>query len=303
MERKQFKLKFHLKGLALGLVLAFLLLFSAATGSQRFSLSLPEQLLRNLAQPVQSSVAALSAWVRRLPAYFRGIEALSSEKQALELQIGQLQQRLSATSGQAHENAQLRQLLGLAEEMAAWQPLAARVIGRSSQGWQQSLIIDRGSAQGLASGMAVLDSNGLVGRLAAVGPKSAEVVLLTNPDSAVAAIIGESRWAGVVEPDYHNTGGLVLSYLPLLAELESGQTVLSSGLGGLYPAGLAIGVIGEVQTATDGLSQRATVLPYADFQRLEYVLVLSEQEPTSEAMAGFYVPLAEDGLMPPEENL
>ena len=126
---------------------------------------------------------------------------------------------------------------------------------------------------------------GLVGRIAQVGPRTAKVRLLTDPDSAIAALLQTSRVTGLVvgQPD----GTLRMEYIPQDENLDVGDIVLTSGLGGgVMPKELVIGQVVEVQKMDHELHQAAIVRPAADFSRLELVLVITafEQIPSDESL-------------------
>ena len=124
---------------------------------------------------------------------------------------------------------------------------------------------------------------GLVGRISEVGPRTAKVRLLTDTESAVAALLQTTRGTGLVigEPD----GSLRMKFIPQEEEVSVGDIVLTSGLGGLMPKGLVIGQVTEVQQKMYETFQTATVRPAVDFARLELALVLTgfEEVPLEEA--------------------
>jgi rod shape-determining protein MreC len=124
----------------------------------------------------------------------------------------------------------------------------------------------------------------LVGRIAQVGPRTAKVELLTDPDSSVAALLQTSRVTGLVvgQPD----GTLRMEYIPQEENIDVGDIVLTSGLGGVMPKGLVIGQVTEVQKLDYALFQTAIVRPAIDFSRLELLLVITafEQIPLEEPL-------------------
>ena len=129
---------------------------------------------------------------------------------------------------------------------------------------------------------------GLVGRVAQVGPRTAEVQLLTDPDSAVAALFQTSRVTGLVvgQPD----GTLRMEYIPQEENVDVGDIVLTSGLGGVLPKGLVIGQVTEVLQMDYALFQSAVVRPAIDLSRLELALVITQFE---------QIPLEEPSLEEP----
>jgi rod shape-determining protein MreC len=197
------------------------------------------------------------------------------------------------------EVQQLRALLNFASEYPISAPLGADVIGREAcdtfpcgevvgtepNPYLRYVTINVGTLQGVEIGMPAVSGGAvLVGRIAQVGPRTAKVELLTDPDSAVAALLQTSRVTGLVvgQPD----GTLRMEYIPQEENIDVGDIVLTSGLGGVMPKELVIGQVTEVQKLDSALFQTAIVRPAIDFSRLELVLVITalEQIPLEEPL-------------------
>jgi rod shape-determining protein MreC len=197
------------------------------------------------------------------------------------------------------EVQQLRALLNFASEYPISAPLGADVIGREAcdtfpcgevvgtepNPYLRYITINVGALQGVKIGMPAVSGGAvLVGRIAQVGPRTAKVVLLTDPDSSVAALLQASRVTGLVvgQPD----GTLRMEYLPQEEDIDVGDIVLTSGLGGVMPKELVIGQVTEVQKLESALFQTAVVRPAVDLSRLEWVLVITafEQIPLEEPL-------------------
>jgi len=195
------------------------------------------------------------------------------------------------------EVQQLRALLNFASEYPISAPLGADVIGREAcdtfpcgevvgtepNPYLRYVTINVGTLQGVEIGMPAGSGGAvLVGRIAQVGPRTAQVELLTDPDSSVAALLQTSRVTGLVvgQPD----GTLHMEYIPQEENIDVGDIVLTSGLGGVMPKELVIGQVTEVQKLDYALFQTAIVRPAIDFSRLELVLVITafEQIPLDE---------------------
>jgi len=196
------------------------------------------------------------------------------------------------------EIQQLRALLNFTSEYPISLPLGADVVGREAcdtfpcgevvgaepNPYLRYVTINVGTLQGVEVGMPVVSGGaGLIGRVAQVGPRTAKVQLLTDSDSAVAALLQTSRVTGLVvgQPD----GTLRMEYIPQEASADVGDIVLTSGLGGFMPKGLVVGQVTEVQQMDYALFQAAVVRPAVDFSRLEWILVLTafEQIPLEES--------------------
>ncbi len=169
------------------------------------------------------------------------------------------------------ENERLRALLGL-QDAYDIEGVSARVIGRSSHAWDQTITINKGSNDGISTGLTVMGSSGVVGQVIQVTAFTAEIRLLTDPDSGAAAMIQSSRAEGIV---YGSLEGLL--YLESLedgATVQLGDVVVTSGLGGSYEKGLIIGTVVQVSSNQGDSTQRIVVSPNDTVQSLEEVLVV-----------------------------
>jgi rod shape-determining protein MreC len=150
--------------------------------------------------------------------------------------------------------------------------IAARVIGRDPTNWYRTLMIDKGERQGVRVDLGVIVPSGAVGRVIKTTPDYAMVLLLTDRNSAVAAIVQETRDEGIVEGT--EKGLARIKYLSTLSEVKEGDQVVTSGLTGDFPKGILIGRIRQVERQEMALFHQAEVMPSVDFSKLEEVLVL-----------------------------
>lgn len=249
---------------AVVLVLAILFSLSPAFSS-RLKMDLI-QLLGPFQELVNTVFSPLGLIVRSIG---RTVEAVRVNP-ALEERAGFLAGEVARLREVEAENRQLRALLGRGDRPVP-RGVVARVIGRDIQSWNQSVLIDRGGADGVAREAAVLSAGGLVGKVIEVAPHLSRVLLIIDSSSGVGGVIQSSRSTGIVE----GTGeGCVIKYLPRRAEISLGETVVTSGLGGVYPPGLLIGTVAAWQEETDGTYQNADLEPAARFDHLEWVMVL-----------------------------
>ena len=195
---------------------------------------------------------------------------LESENASLRTQIVQLQQQLQGADV-------LYALLDFARERPENRYLASAVIGRDPSPFLHYVIIDHGSDDGLRHGMPVVTERGLVGRIDAVTAGAARVQLVTDPASAVnvhlEAAGAEALLSGSV------TGDVTLEMIPPDASLQTGDLILTSGLGGNYPADITVGQILTPRKTSTELFQSASVQPAVDFISLRAVLVITNFRP------------------------
>lgn len=178
------------------------------------------------------------------------------------------------------ENDRLRSLLGF--QQGFQKPLLpAEIIAKDLSGWFQTAVIDRGTRDGIEEGMAVLSVQGIVGQVMESSKSFSRVLLITDPNSSVAALMQRSRARGIVAGNGHQL--CRLKYLHRSEDVKPGDLVLASGLDGVYPKGVLIGTVLEAETTEPDLFQRVVVQPSADFRRLEEVVVLCEKRWAEEA--------------------
>ena len=184
------------------------------------------------------------------------------------------------------ENQALRELLDFAVtqpslEMRCAQ-IVARVLGQDSINFQNFILLDLGSEQGIEEGMPVVTNLGLVGRITEVNPTTSKVLLITDPNSGVNAILSNSRVNGVIKGVPGGT--LIMDYIPQDVVISVGEDILTSGLtseigGGRFPKGIPIGQVVQIIQSDEEVSQQAIVIPAVDFAKLDLVLVITNYKP------------------------
>ncbi len=198
------------------------------------------------------------------------VSALATENSLLrsELLQGQL------------ENAQLRELVRhvqqaqvLLEHLPATHSVVATVIGRSVVPTQHTVLLNRGTQEGIRLDGVVLDSSGIIGRVVDVRSETALVMLLTDPESRVAALVDRTREMGLLAG--RGLGTCELIYLDAGADIQEGDRVVTAGLGGPFPKGLALGAITRIVRDETSGTASATVQPAAQLGRVEDVVCLS----------------------------
>ncbi len=171
------------------------------------------------------------------------------------------------------------------------QYLAATVIARDTTGLLRSIVIDRGSRDGITAGMPVVTELGLVGRVVKVAATNAQVLLVTDTNSFVNARLQSSRAEGSV---VGTAGGdLRMTFIPLNDEIKQGDSVVTSGIGGKFPRGIVLGQVTNSRLDDSKLFQEAQVRSLVDFNRLEIVLIITSFQPLD--LSSFATPTAVPG--------
>jgi rod shape-determining protein MreC len=197
------------------------------------------------------------------------------ENEILKRDVVRLQDENLQLQEAAQANERLEQVLNF-RKANDFHTLVAAVIGRDPSNWYRTLMINKGIRDGVAIDMGVITPVGVVGRVIKADPTVSQVLLVTDRNSAVAALIQRTRDEGLVEGT--ERGLARIKYLSLLADLKDGDLVLTSGLTGSFPKGLPIGTLGHATKKELDLFQQAEVIPSVDFSKLEEVLVITSLE-------------------------
>lgn len=205
------------------------------------------------------------------------VARLRQRNQELEAEVSRLQSEIIDLQQQLAETRVLSALVDFARAHPENRYVAASVIGRDPSPFVKYVIINRGSDDGLRRGMPVVTAQGLVGRVAAVTAGAARVQLITDPDSSVNIRLEPTAAEGILVGSL--TGKLSLDMIPQEASVQTGNLVLTSGLGGNYPANILIGQVANVHRKETDLFQTADVQPTVDFSRLEIVLIIVNFRP------------------------
>jgi len=256
--------------IALAMVLVWLVLDSLGTTNPI------RESLTGVIAPLQLVFTRAASPVLDLVASFRARSDLQQENAELKEQIAALRAEVVQLSEAQYENEDLRRQLGFKSAVPSFQLIAAEVIGRDPSAYLHYLLIDRGAEDGIRKGMPVLTDAGLVGRVSRVNRGSSQVMLLTDPESSVAAYIQRSRATGVVQGQLQQE--LVMRYILQDETVVVGDVVLTSGMGGGLPKRLVIGQVVEVRRNDVDMHQEALVQPAVDMESLEQVMVLLNYE-------------------------
>jgi rod shape-determining protein MreC len=228
--------------------------------------------------PLQEALTRVSEPAADFVSDIGRTDELADENQALRTE----NERLNAEVARLRENEirlqQLTQLLQVKETHPGDEFLAANVFAREPSNVKEMAAIDRGKRDGVQEGMVIVTEGGsLVGRVTRVFDDYAWVTLITDPDSAVSAMVQESRAQGVVSGSYSRR--LSMEFLRQAAVVQEGDVVLTSGIGGGFPPGLIIGRVSAVESSPQETFKEVTVEPLASLSRLETVLVLTSFTP------------------------
>jgi rod shape-determining protein MreC len=230
---------------------------------------LARMLLEGLAPLQRASAVVGSAFTRT----WEGVgEILRARAENVELRatVRAMQEKLDGLAEIELENARLRGLLDFRAQLVG-DIVTARVIGYDAGGLARTIVIDRGESDGVVKGAAVLVPEGIVGQVFIASSNAARVLLVSDHNSGVDAIVQRSRVRGIVQGT--PGGGCELKYVKRTDDLQVGDVLVTSGLDGIFPKGLPIGEIASIDRRGQGLFQAAEVRPRFTQRELEEVLV------------------------------
>ena len=259
-------------------LVGFVLLLLSSSSGERPAWNPVGQLVIELTAPIQhliqkSADGVEDFWLN----YFQLIQvrqeniSLKATVDSLKMENNRYRERLST-----HER--LQELLQFKQTISR-PVLAAQVVGLDPTGWFKSVIINKGSKAGLGLNMPVVDANGVVGKIVSFSSNYAKVLLIIDQNSAVDCLVQRSRDRGMAMGLSAET--CKLNYVVKSSEVAEGDRVVTSGLGGIFPKGLPVGEIMNVQDISGKLFKEIAMRPAVDFSKLEEVLVILKENESS----------------------
>ncbi len=260
-------------------IIAALLAAVLAVGSSLLGADPLTNLAELVATPFRGISSAVANWTQeRYDRTFR-YDQMEQTNEELRHRVSELEELEREYQDAIREKERLEDLLGLAEERPEFTYEDAQVTRRTTSNWESNLTIDQGSADGVEVDDCVIDQYGnLVGIVTEVGSNWSLVATVLDPSVELGGRVARTDDDAILEGNFTLMleGQLKLSYLPEDTQLVSGDQVITSGLGGVYPAGLVVGEITGLFTEADGVSRYAQVKPAADLDSVRYVYVITD---------------------------
>lgn len=267
----------------------------------RQNASLPEKIVKDTVGFAQSIVAKptnyVTGFIKDIDAMINTYEENKRLKSRLE-EFGSLQAEVKELNV---ENKRLQKLAGKQKSLRKYDPIQANVIARNPDQWEEKLILNQGSTDGVKVNMAVITSQGLIGKVVQTTPQTSEVELLStsNTNYRVSATIANKKKEtnGLIEGYDRKRGELILKRVDSELSVKKGDKVTTSGLGGIFPKGILIGEVTKVTTDDFGLTKLAYVKPAADFSMIDHVVIAKRATTTVDGVDGNNTNKAEDATI------
>lgn len=275
--RRQMAIRRAIFSILVLIIVALVIFFLVLRSSNEISIA--ENAMGSTFSRIQSFFTVAADKVKGFATRWGDYDRLKEDYETLSRENQQLTLQLASTEEMALKNERLTELLDAQDRYEALDPIYAEVIAREPGQWFETFSINRGSSDGIAAGMAVVNGDGLVGRVYEVGLNYAKVICIIDTRSAVACMVQRTRDNGVMRGEIitnANSAECYVYYLPNLNNIAPGDTVITSGTDSLYPKGLTIGTITSVSLDAGSEGSYAVVTPKVDFQHIEEVFVLRE---------------------------
>ena len=256
------------------IILFVLLIMTSGENNMSGTESIVGTVLAPFQQALYSATEGISGFFTRV----FGSGDIKAENLELEARVAELEGQLLEYEETKKENERLRELLNYTEDAEDIEYVTAKVIGRDPGHWYETFQINLGIADGVKVDMPVVSGDGLIGRVIETGATWSKVMPIVDSSSGVSGLVERTRDNGILNGSLSagdENALLTLGNLPLDADLIPGDTVITSGLAGVFPKGIPIGEVTEVSQSGDGMRNQAVVTPYADFSHIEEVLVIT----------------------------
>jgi rod shape-determining protein MreC len=257
------------------LVILILLIFLSNVETGK--LSYLQSAVNTIITPVQRLFTDFKNKIQKNDSYFAEMDELKAENEELRSKNSDLETELRELEVIKAENATLQEYMNLTQKYSEYQTIPAYVINKDVSNLSSNLIINVGSKDGIEKNMTVIADKGLVGHVISVTDSTATVQVIIDAASTVSAKITTSDESIICKGTLEDNQILRATYIPTGAELIQGDSVSTSGIGGIYPQGIYIGTIKEIITTSNIIDRYAVIEPAVDFEKVSNVLVVTNK--------------------------
>ena len=252
------------------IILILIVIFSNREANTSFF----ENIANKLVMPVQNGLTYLKNKVSGNSTFFSDISNLKTENQELKNKNSQLEQSLRELENIRTENETLKEYLGLTEKYGEYKTIPGYVINKDISNYSKTIIINIGKKDGIEENMTVIADEGLVGHIVSVTDNTAKVRTIVDTSSSVSCLMSTSKDSIVCKGTLDSSSELKAMYISTEANVVQGDSVDTSGLGGIYPKGIHVGTIKKIVTTKNITDRYALVETAVDFSKLNTVLVV-----------------------------
>ena len=253
-------------------ILILIVIFSNNNGEN----SIIENIGSKIIMPIQSGFTYLKNKISGNDAFFADMDTLKDENEKLKNRNKELEQLIKEIESIKTENETLKEYLGLTEKYSNYKTIPGDVINKDISNYSRTITLNIGAKDGIKKDMTVIAEEGLVGHIISVTDSTSKVQTIIDPASSVSSMLSTTKESIVAKGTLENKTTLKAMYIPTEASVIQGDSIQTSGLGGLYPKGIHIGTIKKV-IDTENLTDRYALVDVAvDFNKLNSVLVINQ---------------------------
>ena len=255
------------------IILILIVIFSNGENNSNFF----ENAATNLVMPIQNGLTYLKNKISGNSTFFTDINNLQNENEELKQKNSELEQSLRELENIRTENETLKEYLNLTEKYGEYKTIPGYVINKDISNYSKTIVINIGSDDGVQENMTVIGDEGLVGHVVSVTNNTAKVQTIVDTASSISCSMSTTKDSIVCKGTLNGQSELRAMYIPTDANIIQGDSIETSGLGGIYPKGIHVGTVKSVTNTQNITDRYALVETAVDFDKLDTVLVITNQ--------------------------
>lgn len=256
------------------ITIIILIVLVVFTNKNTENVSVLENIVNVAVVPVQNGLTYLKNKINSNDKFFENVNELKTENEQLKQKNSQLEQSLREFEVMKTENEQLKQQLNLAEKYGEYKTVPGAIISRDISNYSKTLVINIGSNNGIKENMTVIADEGLVGYIVSTTPTTAKIQTIVDSASSTSCLASTTRDTMVCKGTIESEAILKATNLSTDANIIQGDSVETSGMGGIYTKGIHVGRVKKIVEGTNKIDTYAVIEAAVDFKKLETVLVI-----------------------------
>ena len=260
-------------GVVITMIILILLVVFTNTNSE--GIAIVEGVANNVVMPIENGLTYLKNKLNNNDRFFENVDQLKKENDILKQKNSELEQQLREYEIVKNENEQLKQQLNLAEKYEQFTTVPGSIISRDISNYSKTIVINIGSDNGIKEKMTVIADEGLVGHVISTTAQTAKIQTIVDSASNTSCLASSTRDLMICKGTIENKSILSASNIATDARIIQGDSVETSGLGGIYMKGIHVGKIKKVNAGSNKTDSYATIETAVDFEKLETVLVIT----------------------------
>lgn len=256
------------------ITIVFIILLVVFTNENMVKISTLEKVMNSVVMPIQNGLTYLKNNIQGNDDFFKDINSLQEENAELKIKNSELEQSLREYEMLKAENETLKEYVNLTDKYANYTTIPAYVINKDIGNYSNIVIINVGEADGIEENMTVITDAGLVGHIISTTSNTSKVQTIIDPATSITSSISTTKDSIIVQGSIDLNNLLKATFIPTDASIMQDDIVETSGIGGIYPKGIKVGMIKDIYNTKDIIDRYATVETAVDFEKLDTVLVI-----------------------------